>query len=256
MSAIRRFINHGLSYCEVIFDTTKLSSGSSASDTLNLNFQNTTFTSPLTIYWGDGTNTYVPIGGFYPHVYAVPGVYTVNIIGDDFKFFFGNTNDRLKIIKIKRWGNIRPSSSSFYGTSNLDLSNVEGIPILDTTLVSCFRGHQIPGINNIELWDVSNVLNMTSMFQSASAFNQDISNWNFNKDVILENFMHLKTFLNYSAINYSKLLIKLASIVVGTGRTQINKRLGMNSIKYDSSAISARSALVADGWIITDGGLV
>ena len=96
---------------------------------------------------------------------------------------------------------------------------------------------------------------MQSMFRNATAFNQDISNWNFNVNVSLTNIMAGKTSANYNASYYDNLLIKLANIMIGSGRTSV-KSLGMGSIKYTSAGASARQALIDDGWTIVDGGVL
>lgn len=103
-------------------------------------------------------------------------------------------------------------------------------------------------------WNVSNIVDMTTMFNQATAFNQDISAWNFNKNVILQNFMQNKT--NYNPLFYDALLQKWASVFIGTGRTQTNKNIGMGGNKYTIAGKPYRDALVADGFVITDGGMI
>ena len=43
--------------------------------------------------------------------------------------------------------------------------------------------------------------------------------------------------------------------MIGSGRTS-TKALGMGTIKYTIAGANARAALVADGWTITDGGII
>ncbi len=133
---------------------------------------------------------------------------------------------------------------------NISSWNVSNVTTMQAMFQTCTAFNQ-----NISSWNVSNVTTMQAMFQNCTAFNQDISSWNFNKNVILQDFMAGKSSANYSAVYYSNFLNKLATCVIGVGRTQTNKNLNMGTIKYDSSGASARAALVADGWIITDGGL-
>lgn len=108
----------------------------------------------------------------------------------------------------------------------------------------------------LDNWDVSNILNMIGTFRGASGFNQDISMWNFNKNVVLAEFMLGKTYLNYSSTNYDKLLKRWSELFIGTGRTETNKNIHMGTIKYSIVGKPYRDALVADGWMIIDGGML
>ena len=109
---------------------------------------------------------------------------------------------------------------------------------------------------DISGWDVSKVTNMQAMFQNASSFNQDISGWVsiMHKNVNLNYyFMFGKTSANYNATYLANFIIAMAA-KDWTGRTT-DKVVHFGSIKYDSSASSAVSALQADGWTITSGGV-
>lgn len=103
----------------------------------------------------------------------------------------------------------------------------------------------------LDEWDVSGVTNMSAMFDNARAFDQDLSSWDFNLEVNLASFLNIS---GMSPENYSKLLIKLASID-WSGRSQ-TKVLGASGVRYNASGAAARQELVDDGWTITDGGQV
>ena len=128
--------------------------------------------------------------------------------------------------------------------------NVSNVFTMYGMLLGCTNFNQ-----PLDKWDVSNVLNMAVLFNGALAFNQDISMWNFNKNVVLERFMNGKSSTNYNKEYYDSLLQKLSQRLVGTGRTQTDKRLGMGAIKYTSVGKPYRDILVSDGWVITDGGI-
>ena len=75
-----------------------------------------------------------------------------------------------------------PEAVSYYyngdgnGLINFDLNN-EGLPILDNSNIKAAVNAYLNGeLEDIELWDVSNVTSMYRLFQGTS-FNQDISNW-------------------------------------------------------------------------------
>ena len=63
------------------------------------------------------------------------------------------------------------------GLINFDLNN-EGLPILDDSNIQAAVNAYLNGdLEDIELWDVSNVTSIYRLFQDATEFNQDISNW-------------------------------------------------------------------------------
>jgi surface protein len=79
---------------------------------------------------------------------------------------------------------LAPEAVSYYyysgdgsGQSNLELNN-EGLPILDDSNIQAAVNAYLNGeLEDIELWDVSNVTSIYRLFQDATEFNQDISNW-------------------------------------------------------------------------------
>lgn len=215
-----------------------------------------------TVDWGDGnTQTYSNVGSStLNHSYSIGGVKTIKIKvnpGYFFKLFLNNVADKNKFIKMIQYGSgFKLGASAFYGALNFDLSSAVDYPKnIDNSLNNCFRGFPFSIIKNIEKIDVSQVTNMAGAFLG-SGMNQDISAWNFNKNVILQNFLGIKTPANYSASNYSALLNKINVRVVGVGRTETNKNFGNGTIKYDSTGIAARSSLISDSWTVVDGGLV
>jgi len=108
------------------------------------------------------------------------GTYRVKISGDFTRIEFEYINyDGEKILDIEQWGDIKWSTmeNAFLGCSNLnqtatdipDLSNV-------TNMSRMFEGaNSFNG--DIGSWNVSNVTDMSSMFDSNFAFTGDISNW-------------------------------------------------------------------------------
>ena len=94
---------------------------------------------------------------------------------------FNNGGDRLKLLEIKKWGNVRWTfmSNAFNGCSNLNVT-ADDVPDLKlvTFLNSMFQGcTSLSGSSANWSWNTSNVTNMSSMFRSATAFNQDLSDW-------------------------------------------------------------------------------
>ena len=133
----------------------------------------------------------------------------------------------------------------------------------------------------LDLWDVSKVISIVSMFEAQTSFNQPLNSWNtikvtnmgdvfykataFNQPINNwvvsgvttfsdgDGFMGNKTFNDYSADNYDALLIGWASRPV-----LANKSINFGTIKYTSAAVSARAVLTSapNNWTIVDGGLL
>ena len=110
----------------------------------------------FTVDWGDGTTSKVTAHNSdnKSHTYASSGEYTINITGKIEGFGFNNQGDRKKLISIKKWGPLKLGNGGgyFYGASNL--KTIEGKV------------------------DLTGTTNLADMFNSASKFNGNISNWN------------------------------------------------------------------------------
>lgn len=263
-----------------VWDTRITASGTSASNQVVLPFTNS---SPCTIYWGDGTSTvYDGSTASRTHTYAVAGIYTIVVRGSLLPLFrFTYVGDRTKILKILKFGGFRSNAIQIFGgCSNLYFNDVVDYPRYGILTDSVFNNCPIGFIPNINKWvvlnsnltncfnncsqfnqdisgiDFSGVTNMTGMLANNPLFNQDISNINFNKNVILQNLLGGKTAATYNAQYLANLYVKMAATFIGTGRTQTNKNFSAGSAKYHSSGSSARTALVADGWTLTDGGVL
>lgn len=237
----------------------------------------------MLVYWGDGTESFhANQSDNIIHTYSTAGIYIVQIFPEKGGYIGisheGWATESLKILKLLHWGDAYMERNGFLGCTNLSLEFVDDTPQFFANALGYFHTTNISRINNAELWDVTALTNMTIMFRSAVNFNQDISMWNvsnvtsmdgmfrgatnfhqdisawnFNKDVVLGLF--LNAVVNYPPQYYSNLLMKFQSKFIGTGRTAI-KWLNVGNNKYNASGASARAALVADGWDITDGGMI
>lgn len=134
--------------------------------------------------WGDSSSDTITSWNQaeVTHTYASPGQYTITISGTCENFQFEGTGDRLKLLSITSFGDVILGNSSgiFWGCGNLNLSGVTDTPNLssmNTLIAMFFQCSGITTVNNINLWDVSSITNMQSMFQSATNFNDDISSW-------------------------------------------------------------------------------
>ncbi len=132
-----------------------------------------------TVDWGDGQSD-TNVTGNITHTYAVAGTYTVSISGDFPRIYFYYPGyDNYKILSVEQWGTNRWHSMSraFVGCINL-VVNATDVPDLSqvTDMSEMFSGASAFN-QDISNWDVSNVTNMSYLFYFASAFEQDLSTW-------------------------------------------------------------------------------
>jgi surface protein len=139
-----------------------------------------------TIDWGDGNisaNTY----NNRSHTYDTSDEYTITITGqiEGWNFQSYATSYITNIKEILSWGPLRGENNSneymFKGCNNLRLTGVTDTINLNgvTSLQEMFYGcSSITTVNNMNSWDVSNISNMSGMFNQATFFNQNIGGWN------------------------------------------------------------------------------
>ncbi|HAA16494.1 MAG TPA: hypothetical protein DCE41_34215 [Cytophagales bacterium] len=136
------------------------------------------------IDWGDSSID--TLSGDDPdpsHTYATAGTYTVEISGIFPYLHLEASPDADKLQTIEQWGDIvwESGHGAFANTSNMvsnatDTANMSAVEDMTSMFESATLFNQ-----DISGWDVSNVTEMLSMFESATSFNQDISNWDVSK---------------------------------------------------------------------------
>ena len=131
-----------------------------------------------TVDFGDGTVLTNQTGDSW-HTYSSSGIYSVTISGDFPRIRFGNNSTNAPKLKtIEQWGDNEWISmeSAFMGCSSLTLNATDTPDLSQVTDMS----HMFNGTNSlnqsINHWDVSNVTNMASMFE-LSTYNQPLNNW-------------------------------------------------------------------------------
>ena len=139
----------------------------------------------FTLYWEDttdplvnGTETFTT--PFFTVTFPDPGIYRVEITGDFPRIFFAGTGDRRKILSVEQWGDIEWSSmdNAFRRASNLEI-NATDAPDLSNVLSMGRMFESATSLNSdLNNWDVSNVEDMNSLFDGATSFNGNISSWN------------------------------------------------------------------------------
>ncbi len=111
--------------------------------------------------------------------WASAGTHWVRITGDFPRIHFNSQLDRQKLLEVSNWGDIEWSSmeNSFFGCSNFNITATDVPDLSNVTNMSRMFQAASTFNGDISSWDVSNVVNMETMFQAASSFNSDISSW-------------------------------------------------------------------------------
>ncbi|NEN23239.1 BspA family leucine-rich repeat surface protein [Cryomorpha ignava] len=95
----------------------------------------------------------------------------------NFEYDYG---DSYKLIRLEQWGDVEWSSmkEAFYFASNMEITATD-IPDLSqvTSMQNAFAVTHLSYIPNINNWDVSNVTDMSRMFEGAINFNSPLGNW-------------------------------------------------------------------------------
>ncbi len=134
----------------------------------------------FTVDYGDGT-VETNLTNDRAHTYNSPGIYTVTITGDFPRFFFTElSEDKAAMLKtIEQWGDFElvTMKYAFRGCINLEV-NATDAPDLSQVDDMSFMFEDCTSLNqDINHWDVSNVTNMSYLFREASNFNQPLNNW-------------------------------------------------------------------------------
>ena len=133
------------------------------------------------ILWGDGSHSPdVNDSQFYS--YDAAGTYTVTVLGEGLESIqlFGDTANARQLRSIEQWGGTKwiTMDAAFDGATNMvysatDAPNLSGV----TSMGYMFNGaSSFDG--DLSDWNVSSVTNMVFMFNGASSFDQPLDSWN------------------------------------------------------------------------------
>jgi len=140
----------------------------------------------FTVDWGDGSepqdhsaNPGIDVVHFKEHTYAESGTYTISITGTFPRIYFFNAGDREKILSVEQWGDIEWTSMerAFNGASNLNIHATDAPDLSEVQNMS--QMFNLASSINADLnhWDTSTITDMRMAFRRASQFNGKIESW-------------------------------------------------------------------------------
>jgi|GEM_PF-610354 surface protein len=149
-----------------------------------------------TIDFGDGTIE-SGVTGNISHTYSNAGAYRVNISGDFPRIQFRNQN----LIAVEQWGDIewQTMEEAFLNCTKMIMLATDAPDLSQVTNMSGMFNNCGDFNQSINHWDVSNVLDMSYMFainvSAANAYNQPLDNWDVSNVTNMKNmFAHARSF--------------------------------------------------------------
>ena len=136
----------------------------------------------FTINWGDGTIELVSGSDLssIDHLYDTQGIYRIVIQGNFPAIRMDDNGSAIKLQSVDQWGEIiwQSMENAFFGCENLkisseDIPNTSQVTSLAYMFTECFELQD----GNIGGWDVSEITNMTAMFQDATSFVGPLGDW-------------------------------------------------------------------------------
>ena len=130
------------------------------------------------VNWGDNSSD-SKLSGDITHTYDEAGTYTVTISGIFPKISFGNKGGNKKLLSVEQWGDQVWQSmyDAFAYCPNLQINATDTPNLSQVTDMSWMFDGASAFNQDISDWDVSAATSMEGMFYGASSFNQDISTW-------------------------------------------------------------------------------
>ncbi|PHS06683.1 MAG: hypothetical protein COA88_10105 [Kordia sp.] len=163
----------------------------------------------FTIDWGDG-NSENKSGapGNISHTYTSAGIKTISITPTTTsgfsRIYINNFANRNNLKTLEQWGNGQWATMerAFYGASTFDINatdspNLSLVTNFNYMFLNCnaLSNPNSSMTNWVFTTDPTKSINMANMFQSAIAFNQDISSWNTERVTNMSNlFNNAKVF--------------------------------------------------------------
>ena len=150
------------------------------------------------IDWGDGT-TNSSVTGSQTHTYAAAGDHTISISGGlEAISLAADSANAVKLRSIDQWGSNAWTSmnGAFAGATAMtyaatDAPDLSGVQDMSNMFESAraFNG-------NLSSWNVSSVTRMINMFGGATAFSQPLNDWNVSSVTSMNGMFYLATSFN------------------------------------------------------------
>ncbi len=152
----------------------------------------------------DGIDEATGVTGDYTCNYAAAGTYTIRIkdnsgVGTGFpQIYFNNIGDKDKLLSIDQWGTGKWTSMfrAFLGCTNLAGQASDAPDLSNVTNMSGMFWDASAFNQDVGNWNTANVTSMSTTFDGASAFNQDIGSWNTANVTDMQNMFRGATAFN------------------------------------------------------------
>jgi len=168
------------------------------------------YTYDYSVDWGDGRSDRDIVGDI-THTYEVNGTYRIEITGrfpaiyfDDYYENYGNHYDNEKLIMIEQWGRQpwRSMNQAFFNCQNME-GNFSDAPDLSNVSDMSMMFEDARSFNHpINDWNVSTVTNMGELFRNATIFNQPLDEWNVSNVTDMSEMFYYAQEFNQSIGNW------------------------------------------------------
>ena len=192
--------------------------------------------SGIEVDWGAGRLSYGPGSDVSGNVTG-----PVRIYGKFGTFGSGETawTSAPLLLSVTQWGSATLSLTNLSGAFNgcTSLTSVPALPPLVTNTSYMFTGANIFTGTDVESWDVTNVTDMSNMFNGAEAFNANLGNWTDNGTT--ENVKNMSNMFN-GAISF-----------IGDGISRWNVS-GVSDMSYMFMNTTIFNASNLGNWTVTN----
>jgi surface protein len=182
------------------------------------------------------------VGGNATHIYATAGTHTIVISGTFPRIYFFQALDKQKIKSVEQWGTGVWSSMgyAFHSCTNLVI-NASDVPNLTNVTDMSLMFNGATSLNqDISNWNVSTIKKMGSMFGGASSFNQNLNSWDV-RNVTTMSGMFGGTAFNKDISGWDVSSVTDMSSMFG-GATSFNQAIGA----WDVSSVTNMDRMFFD----------